>query len=151
MVCTESKLDETVPSNILIPNGFHEPLGRDINRVGVGTLIYISQSLACSRRQDLEEQLWVDIKVNNQICCINAYYRRPSDLLADKTRFLDTTESLLRKINNHKHDNTIIASDLTFGNCYCKYPILTPKPLDSCAPDIFEEFGMIRSLAYQQG
>ena len=35
----------------------------------------------------------------------------------------------------------IIASDLNFGNCYSKYPILDPKPLDSSAPDLFSSYG----------
>ena len=35
----------------------------------------------------------------------------------------------------------ILASDFNFGNCFCKNPILSPKPLDSSAPDLFESFG----------
>ena len=57
-------------------------------------------------------------------------------------RFLDTTETILAKISNHQHDNAFIAADLNFGNCYCKYPVLTQKPSDSVAPDLFASYGM---------
>ena len=30
---------------------------------------------------------------------------------------------------------------MNFGNSYCKLPILVPKPLDSCAPELFEGYG----------
>ena len=45
-------------------------------------------------------------------------------------------------MNNYKEANyKIISSDLNFGNCYCKNPILNPKPLDSDAPDLFSSYG----------
>ena len=28
-------------------------------------------------------------------------------------------------------------SDLNFGNVYCKHPVLSPKPLDNSAPELF--------------
>ena len=34
-----------------------------------------------------------------------------------------------------------MSGDLNFGNCYCKIPILNPKPLDASAPDLFSSFG----------
>ena len=34
----------------------------------------------------------------------------------------------------------LIASDLNFGNCFCKNQILNPKPQDSRAPDLFESY-----------
>ena len=36
----------------------------------------------------------------------------------------------------------ILASDLNFGNVYCKFPILNPKPLDNTAPSLFKSFGL---------
>ena len=30
---------------------------------------------------------------------------------------------------------------MNFGNCYCKSPILTPKPLDETAPELFQSYG----------
>ena len=41
----------------------------------------------------------------------------------------------------HTTDNKIIASDLNFGNIYSKCPILSPKPLDNSAPDLFARLG----------
>ena len=35
----------------------------------------------------------------------------------------------------------MIASDLNFGNIYCKQPLLQPKPLDRQAPDLFASYG----------
>ena len=39
LICTESKLDNTIPNNIITLDGFHEPLRKDQNRSGGGTLI----------------------------------------------------------------------------------------------------------------
>jgi hypothetical protein len=50
--------------------------------------------------------------------------------------------NILSKLNSYDTAQyKIIASDLNFGNCYCKNPILSPKPLDSSAPDLFESYG----------
>ena len=40
----------------------------------------------------------------------------------------------------------IITSDLNFGNCYCKYPLLNHKPLDAFAPDIFTSHGFTQII-----
>ena len=45
-----------------------------------------------------------------------------------KTYFLSTAEEILHNLCNHNADNKIIASDLNFGNIYCKDPKLSPKP-----------------------
>ena len=61
--------------------------------------------------------------------------------MADHTLFLQETTSILTNLSQHKSDNKIIASDLNFGNCYCKFPLLPPKPLDTSAPELFSSFG----------
>ena len=43
-------------------------------------------------------------------------------------------------------DNKIVTSDLNFGNIYCKYPTLPPKPLDNLAPDLFSSFGFTQLI-----
>ena len=53
---------------------------------------------------------------------------------------------MLQKINNHTATYKIITSDLNFGNCYCKYPILTHKPLDALAPDVFSSYGFTQLI-----
>ena len=150
LVCTESKLDDTVPDNILFIEGYHEPLRHDRTRQGGGTLVYISEQLVYKRRQDLEEpffeHIWADIKVNNLQFTLNTFYRPPNESQEDHTKFLTTAELILTKIKNHSCDNAIIAADLNFGNSYCKYPVLTPKPLDSTAPDLFESYGMTQLI-----
>ena len=37
-------------------------------------------------------------------------------------------------MSKDKSDNFIQASDLNFGNVYCKFPTLSPKPLNLTAP-----------------
>ena len=90
----------------------------------------------------LYEHIWVDIKVNKKTLAINALYRPPNESLNSHQIFLETAENILTTLNNYeKADYKIIASDLNFGNSFCKNPILHPKPLDSTAPDLFESYG----------
>ena len=85
LVITESRLDETVPDNILQLQGYHEPVRRD--RVGGGRhggcLIYISEQLTFKHRPDLQstnfEHLWVDVRVNNISFTVTCFYRPPND------------------------------------------------------------------------
>ena len=88
----------------------------------------------------------VDVKVGNAIFCVNTFYRPPTDDATQQGIFLETTEKILTKINTRQHDNAIIAADLNFGNCYSKFPALTPKSLDSLAPDLFASFGMTQII-----
>ena len=46
----------------------------------------------------------------------------------------------------HKSDNFILAADLNFGNSYCKYPVLSPKPLDDTAPELFSRLGLTQLI-----
>ena len=146
LICTESKLDNTIPSNIISIKGYHDPIRKDRNRNGGGTLVYIADWLAFRQRHDLEEpnyeHIWVDIKVGNSTFCVNTFYRPPDNSTEQQGVFLNTAETILTKIRNHQHDTAFIAADLNFGNCYCKFPVLTHKPLDSLAPDLFASYGM---------
>ena len=47
---------------------------------------------------------------------------------------------MLCRLNKHKAHTKLIMSDLNFGNIYCKYPVLTPKPLDLSAPELFSSY-----------
>ena len=64
LVINESKLDATIPSNLLLLDGFHEPVRNDRNRDGGGCLIYISKVLTFKRQSRFEskhfEHIWVD-------------------------------------------------------------------------------------------
>ena len=149
LILTESKLDQSIPNNIVTLSGFHEPIRHDrqINgRHGGGVLVYIAEHLVFQHRLEYQSQfyehVWVDVKINNKTFAINALYRPPSESLIDHQHFLDTAEVILGYLNNYdKAEYKIIASDLNFGNSFCKNPILNPKPLDSTAPDLFESFG----------
>ena len=151
LIITESKLDKSIPNSMIEINNFHEPLRRDRNRHGGGVLIYISENLTFKQMSDLQsdkyEHIWADIKVNEQIYSINALYRPSTDNTNDKyEEFLTESEILLHRLNNHRSDIKIIASDLNFGNVYSKSVILDPKPLDQTAPELYSSYGMTQLI-----
>ena len=75
LVCTESKLDETIPSNIIMLPGFHTPIRRDRNRHGGGCLIYVAESFTFKQQGLIQskkyEHISVDVRVGNKILSIN--------------------------------------------------------------------------------
>ena len=153
LVLTESKLDSTIPSNILSIPGYHEPIRKDrpINgRSGGGVMIYISDTLAYQQQYDKQsehfEHIWVDVKVKGRTYAVNALYRPPNENSEAHDHFLETTNLILQRLHNYKAFRKIIASDLNFGNVYCKQPSLQPKPLDNKAPDLFASFGFIQLI-----
>ena len=76
--------------------------------------------------------------VRDTVFAINAFYRPPNESPADHQTFLEFAEITLDKLGNYNSAKyKVIASDLNFGNCYSKCPILNPKPLDYAAPDLF--------------
>ena len=81
VILTESKLDHSIPSNLLTLPGFHEPLRRDRNRHGGGCLVYISQQLTFKQQSQIQsdffENISVDVMVCDKIYSINCYYRPP--------------------------------------------------------------------------
>ena len=149
LIITESKVDQTIPNNLLTIAGYHEPIRHDrtVNgRHGGGVLIYIAENLVYQHKKDLQseyyEHVWVDVRLKNTVFAINAFYRPPNESASDHQHFMETAETILNNLNNYVSAKyKVIASDLNFGNCYCKYPILPPKPLDSVAPDLFSSFG----------
>ena len=72
---------------------------------------------------------------------VNALYRPPSETVESHTQFIDSCNTILQNLANYEATYKIITSDLNFGNCYCKYPVLNHKPLDAMAPDFFSSFG----------
>ena len=74
LVITESKLDETIPSNLITIPGYHQPVRRDriINgRNGGGVLIYIAEYLVFQHKTELQsdsyEHIWLDIRIKDII------------------------------------------------------------------------------------
>jgi hypothetical protein len=149
LILSESKLDQTIPNNLITIPGYHEPLrhDRDINgRHGGGVLMYISESLAYQHRTEFQnnnyEHLWADIRVNEKTFAIKAMYRPPNESADNHQHFLETAENILQQLSTYdRAEYKLLSGDLNFGNCYCKIPILNPKPLDASAPDLFSSFG----------
>ena len=115
---------------------------RTINgRYGGGCLVYVSISLTFCQQTNLQidffENIWVDVKVSGKTYAINALYRPPKHTSDDHASFLSSTEILLSRLNTYNAYKKIIMSDLNFGNCFSKYPLLEHKPLDSTAPEFF--------------
>ena len=153
LVITESKLDETIPTNLITIPGYHEPVRRDRDnngRYGGGVLIYIAEYLVFQQKIDMQspfyEHIWVDVRLKNVTFSINALYRPPNETVDSHTRFLDVSNDILQKLSNYASNYKIITSDLNFGNSYCKCPILNPKPLDALAPDLFSSFGFYQLI-----
>ena len=91
LVITESKLDQTIPSDMIRIPGYHVPVRRDreINgRNGGGVLIYIAEYLLFQHRDYLQsshyEHVWVDITHKN------ALYRPPVETVESHVQFIDT-------------------------------------------------------------
>ena len=150
LIINESKLDDSVPSNSISIDNFHEPLRRDRNRNGGGCLVYISNNLTFKQQTEFQskhfEHIWVDIRTKNKVYSINALYRPPNESQDAHNLFLQETENILSAMARHTTDNFILASDLNFGNIYCRFPHLNPKPLDDSAPELFESFGMTQLI-----
>ena len=148
LICTESKLDESIPNTMIMLPGFHEPIRHDRNRHGGGCLIYIAESLNFKEQKYIQsekyEHISVDLKIGLKIVSINCLYRPPS--YSNHEDFLNEAEMMLNNLSNHNADIKIIASDLNFGNIYSKYPTLPPKPLDSSAPDLFASHGFLQLI-----
>ena len=86
LILSESKLDQTIPTNLLTIPGYHEPIRHDREtngRHGGGVLMYISEALAFQHQIELQsrmyEHVWVDVRINDKIYAINALYRPPNE------------------------------------------------------------------------
>lgn len=146
LALTETHLDHNVPNSIIALKNFHEPIRNDriINgRHGGGCAIYIRQHLAFQHKSTLQskqfENIWVDVFCNGKKVVINCLYRPPNTDNHDL--FLQTSSTILNNLSNYNADTKVILGDLNFGNIYCSYPTLEPKPLDFLAPDTFTEYG----------
>ena len=153
LIITESKLDSSIPDNLITIPGYHQPIRRDrqINgRYGGGVLVYISENIIFQHRPNLQidyfEHIWVDVKISGRIFAINALYRPPNESSENHDLFLNNMETLLNSLNNYSASHKIISSDLNFGNIYCKYPKLNSKPLDNKAPDLFSSYGFTQLI-----
>ena len=71
LVCTESKLDQNIPTNLIPIPGFHEPIRRDRNRHGGGCLIYVANTFTFKHRTELQsdkyEHISIDVRVSEKM------------------------------------------------------------------------------------
>ena len=125
LIITESKLDQSIPNNLITIPGYHDPVRRDrtVNsRNSGGVLIYIAEHLIFQQKTDLQsenfEHIWVDIKIRSVNFAINAFYRPPNESAENHNLFLETAEKILKSLSNYNATQKIIASDLNFGNSY---------------------------------
>ena len=127
LILSESKVDQTIPTNLLTIPGYHEPLrhDREINgRHGGGVLMYIGEALAFQHKSELQsmmyEHVWADVRINDKIYAINALYRPPNESANDHQLFLQTADTILQHLSNYdKAAYKIISGDLNFGNYFC--------------------------------
>ena len=103
LVITESKLDQTIPTNLITIPGYHPPVRRDreINgRNGGGVLIYVAEHLIFHHKTDLQlslyEHIWVDIIYKNVTFSLNALYRPPLETVASHMTFMNFCNDLLQ-------------------------------------------------------
>ena len=90
---SESKLNESHPTEHFALNGFQLPFRKDrTENRGGGLLIYVKDTINCSRREDLEshdlEHIWLEIKQSHAkpfLLCI--IYRQPDARSAWKDSF----------------------------------------------------------------
>ena len=105
LVLTESKLDATIPTNLITIPGYHEPVRRDRNRNGGGVLIYIADYLVFQQKIEMQsplyEHIWVDVRHKNVTFSINALYRPPIETVESHNIFLETSTKILRNLNNY--------------------------------------------------
>ena len=153
LIITESKLDDTIPSNILKIPGYHIPVRHDRpvgGRHGGGTLMYISEKLTfkhhLSKQSQHYEHLWVDILSENRTVAISCLYRPPVETADSHDLFLSTSNDILNQMSTHEADIKIISGDLNWGNCFCLEPVLPFKPLDNAASQLFSSFGYTQLL-----
>ena len=82
------------------------------------------------------------MRVQGKVYSINSLYRPPNEDADAHFTFLQEIDIILKSMSKHKSDNFIMASDFNFGNIYCKFPTLSPKPLDNTAPELFATHGL---------
>ena len=57
LAVSESKLDDTIPSNLIKIPGYHEPIRRDRNRNGGGCVIYVASHLPFKQMVNLQSSI----------------------------------------------------------------------------------------------
>ena len=79
--------------------------------------MYVANNLVFQHQKnfqsDLYEHIWTDVKINETVFAINAFYRTPNESNADHQQFLQFAENTLNRLNNYTSAKyKVIASDL---------------------------------------
>ena len=120
MAINESKIDDTVLDGEIHINGYNT-IRNDRNRYGGGVLIYISETIPFSERNDLIlnslEMICIEIKKpHNKSFLVCAWYRPPNS----STNLFDDFETFLNSCDLENHE-LLIMGDL---NCdISKFPL----------------------------
>ncbi|XP_028412551.1 uncharacterized protein LOC114535443 [Dendronephthya gigantea] len=118
--------------------GYYSIIRKDRSGMrGGGVALYIAQSLAFKRQNDLEnidlDLLWVEIKMNGVTLLCGVCYRPPNNSLEETTFFLDALQTVIDKIRLNQHLPMMIVGDLnahydrnkllstTFGNRFYQW------------------------------
>ena len=105
LAISESKLDDTIPSDLILIPGYHEPIRRDRNRNGGGCVIYVASHLPFKQIVEFQsehfEHIWVDVFVNGKKYCINTMYRPPNETPEDHALFLEVSAEILTKADDY--------------------------------------------------
>ncbi len=110
IIGTESKLDATIPTSEVFPQGFHIAR-KDRKLGGGGVFVAASENLLFRERDDLtseSESCWAEIQTNSEPLLIGAFYRPPGTTV-EALHQLDTS---LTKINtNSKPKHILLGGD----------------------------------------
>ena len=110
---SETQLDDTIDSSLLLIEGFDNPLRKDRTRNGGGVMVYISSILNYKIRPDLENQrletIWFEIKLKSQIILFCCYYR--SDFNSSQSTFIMELQPSIEKALDYT-PNVILLGDI---------------------------------------
>ena len=110
---SETHLDDTIDSSLLLIEGFDNPLRKDRTRNGGGVMVYISSILNYKIRPDLENQrletIWFEIKLKSQIILFCCYYR--SDFNSSQSTFIRELQPSIEQALDYT-PNVILLGDI---------------------------------------
>ena len=149
LLLQETKIDDLTSPGVFKIEGFNvEHRHRD--RHGGGLLTYIRESIPFKRRKDLEsktiEHISLELVVNGEKLSVNNIYRPPNDSAESHESFLQEMSIVLDKIKRLRSATKLICGDMNFGNIYNRLGNLSPRTLDTKAPDLFLEAGMYQLI-----
>ena len=112
LILTETKLDETFPTNQFLIEGYSSPFRFDRNRNGGGILIYVRQDIPCKQLfkhtlpSDIEG-IFVEINLKKVKWLLFGTYHPPSQ--NDDYYFENVTKAL--DLYSDKYDKFLLAGD----------------------------------------